>query len=99
MLHTLLVYDIPSDKLRTKVACLCEDYGLDRFQYSAFCGRMQRTHQEELMQRIERLLKKEPGSIQLIPVGQAEWQRRLTVEQTLDEGMAGKAEAQAEGKR
>lgn len=80
MLHTLLVYDIVDDRLRAKVADLCADYGLDRIQYSAFYGRLRRTHQEELMQRVARLLKKNPGRVQLIPVGQNEWERRIEIE-------------------
>jgi len=30
---TLLIYDIPSDRLRGKVANACLDYGLERIQY------------------------------------------------------------------
>ena len=48
----LLVYDISHDRTRSRVADVCLDYGLDRFQYSAFVGRLTRTHQEELMLRI-----------------------------------------------
>jgi len=35
---SLLIYDMPDDKLRAKVADICLDYGLDRIQYSAFLG-------------------------------------------------------------
>lgn len=80
MLHTLLVYDIVDDRIRGKVANICADYGLDRIQYSAFYGRLRRTHQEELMQRVGRLLKKQPGKVQLIPIGQSEWERRIEIE-------------------
>jgi CRISPR-associated protein Cas2 len=80
MLHTLLVYDIADDRIRGKVATICADYGLDRIQYSAFYGRLRRTHQEELMQRVRRLLKKSSGKVQLIPVGQNEWERRIEIE-------------------
>ena len=80
MLHTLLVYDIADDRIRGKVANICADYGLDRIQYSAFYGRLRRTHQEELMQRVRRLLKETPGKVQLIPVGQSEWERRIEIE-------------------
>ena len=34
----LLVYDISHDRTRARVADACLDYGLDRIQYSAFCG-------------------------------------------------------------
>jgi CRISPR-associated protein Cas2 len=80
MLHTLLVYDISDDRIRTKIATLCADYGLDRIQYSAFYGRLRRTHQEELMQRVGRLLRKNAGKVQLISIGQSEWERRIEIE-------------------
>ncbi len=80
MMHLLLIYDIEHDGTRSKVACACEDYGLDRIQYSAFYGLLSRTHQEELMLRCRRLLHKRNGNVQLIPVGRAEWDRRILIE-------------------
>jgi CRISPR-associated protein Cas2 len=40
----LVIYDIPHDGTRGKVADMCLDYGLDRIQYSAFTGQLTRTH-------------------------------------------------------
>ena len=45
-MHCLLVYDISDDRIRTKIADACLDYGLDRFQYSAFYGNISRNYQE-----------------------------------------------------
>jgi CRISPR-associated protein Cas2 len=81
MMHLLLIYDITNDRIRTKVATACEDYGLDRVQLSAFYGRLNRNLQEELMLKIETLLGDECGKVQLIPVAHNEWNRRLTIEQ------------------
>lgn len=78
-MHTIVLYDISSDKVRTKVAMTCEDYGLDRIQYSAFYGQLSRTHQEELMLKVRTLLGDEPGCIQLIPVTAQDWERRMEV--------------------
>jgi len=64
----LLVYDIPDDKVRTKIAEICLDYGLLRIQYSAFFGDMNHNHQEEIIQRIKRKLGKKAGNIQLFPI-------------------------------
>ncbi len=79
MLHSLLIYDIADDRIRAKVASACEDYGLDRVQYSAFYGRLSRNLQEELMMRIRKLLGDQPGRIYLIPIAQPEWEKRLEV--------------------
>lgn len=53
MMKCLLIYDIPNDSARTKIADFCLDYGLDRIQYSAFMGELGSNHQEELMLKIE----------------------------------------------
>jgi CRISPR-associated protein Cas2 len=65
---TLLIYDIPSDRLRTKVANACLDYGLERIQYSAFQGPLSHNRQEELMQRIRRIMGPHAATVQLVPV-------------------------------
>ena len=59
----LLIYDIPDDNVRTKIANFCLDYGLDRVQYSAFLGDLSTNHQEELMLKIEAKLGKDAGKI------------------------------------
>lgn len=82
----LLVYDIPADKVRTKVADACLDYGLDRIQYSAFLGPLQPTHQEELILRIKKLLGKRPGSVHLYPLCEQDWAKRQTIEQKSGNG-------------
>lgn len=79
MLHLLVIYDISNDRIRDKVANACQDYGLDRIQYSAFVGQLSRTHQEELMLRIKELLGQEQGCVQLIPISAANWNERLEV--------------------
>jgi CRISPR-associated protein Cas2 len=76
-LHVLVIYDLVEDKVRLKVANLCFDYGLDRIQYSAFYGKLTRTHQQEMIRRARRLLGKTEGKIQLIPIGEDDWQKRL----------------------
>jgi CRISPR-associated endonuclease Cas2 len=55
---SLVIYDIPDDKLRAKVADICLDYGLDRIQYSAFLGEMNHNRREELLQKIRRQIGK-----------------------------------------
>ena len=80
MMHLLVLYDVSNDRTRTKIATTCEDYGLDRIQYSAFSGRLNRNLQEELMLRISDLLADQPGRVQLVPVSSDDWRRRIEVE-------------------
>jgi CRISPR-associated protein Cas2 len=81
MQRVLLVYDITEDKPRTKIAETCKDFGLDRIQYSTFCGKLSRNQQESLMLRLEELLLLEDnsGNIQLIPIAENDWNKRLEV--------------------
>lgn len=77
-MRCLLIYDIPDDGARTKVADVCLDYGLDRIQYSAFLGQLNRGRQEELLLRIQKRMGKKAGNVQLIPICATDWQARLT---------------------
>lgn len=77
----LLLYDIPDDKIRTKIANFCLDYGLDRIQYSAFLGDLSGNHQEELMLKLGRRLGKASGRIDLFPVCKEDWRGRISIEQ------------------
>ncbi len=83
-MRILLVYDIVNDRQRGKVADACLDYGLDRIQYSAFSGLLSRTHQEELMLRIQNIIGDGSASIHLYPIDDKAWQKRLTFEQGLE---------------
>ncbi|MBI5930825.1 MAG: CRISPR-associated endonuclease Cas2 [Chloroflexi bacterium] len=80
-MQVLLIYDIENDKARTKIATACQDYGLDRVQFSAFAGRLSRNYQQELMLKIDALLKNAEGrrQVSLIPICEKDWQSRLEV--------------------
>lgn len=78
-MHLILIYDITNDRIRTKVSTACEDYGLDRIQYSAFSGQLSRTHQEELILKIGSLLGEESGRVQLIPISTTDWEKRMEI--------------------
>jgi CRISPR-associated protein Cas2 len=64
----ILIYDIEDDKLRTRAANVCFDYGLERIQFSAFFGKLNRNRRQELSLRLQRELGSESGRIRLIPI-------------------------------
>jgi len=72
----LVVYDIANDRIRTKVAAACLDYGLSRIQLSAFLGDLSRTHQDELLQRSRRLLGRATGHVALFPLCDTDFRGR-----------------------
>ncbi|MCB9136570.1 MAG: CRISPR-associated endonuclease Cas2 [Anaerolineales bacterium] len=80
-MQCLLIYDIPDDGKRTKIADVCLDYGLDRVQYSAFLGPLLPTHQEEMMLKIKKILGKKPGSVHLYPLCKDDWGKRQVLVQ------------------
>jgi CRISPR-associated protein Cas2 len=78
-MKTLLVYDIPDDRVRTRVADICLDYGLVRIQYSAFFGELSANHQEELLFKLRRRVGRFPCNIQLFPIAEREIRLRKII--------------------
>ena len=78
-MQTLVVYDIPNDRARGKIADACQDYGLDRIQYSAFLGNLERTHQEELLKKIGSKLGKQAGKVHLFVMCEKDWRLKLQI--------------------
>jgi len=64
----LLIYDIPDDRVRAKVADICLDYGLERIQYSTFFGRLSHNRQEEILQKLRRQVGRAAANVQLFPI-------------------------------
>ena len=78
-MHVLVVYDITSDRLRAKIADICLDYGLERVQYSVFCGDLSTNRQGELMQKVRLKLGKSAGSVLLYPIFERDLQLKRSV--------------------
>src|SRR5260370_12351230 len=64
----LLIYDITEDRARTRLADLCLDYGLERHQYSPFCGDLPRTLQEQLLLKTSRRLQCNTTCLRPLPL-------------------------------
>jgi CRISPR-associated protein Cas2 len=64
----LLVYDIVDDRIRTKVADICLDYGMARIQYSSFLGELSHNRQEEILIKIRRRVAHHSANVQLFPI-------------------------------
>ena len=67
-LVTFVIYDVEDDRVRGRVANACKDYGLERFQYSAFCGSLDATRRGELAARLGDTLGRDAGKILLLAV-------------------------------
>ncbi len=86
--HCLVVYDVPDDDIRTRFSEACLDYGLERFQFSAFWGNLSAPQRKELFHRLEKLLRDKPGRILVQPVGAEDAGRRFVLHRKA-EGQAG----------
>ena len=64
----VLIYDIEEDRLRTRVADICLDYGLERIQFSAFFGRLNRNRRQELSLRVQAEIGNRSARVRVIPV-------------------------------
>jgi CRISPR-associated protein Cas2 len=64
----VLIYDIEDDRLRTRIADVCLDYALERIQFSAFFGKLNRNRRQELALRLRNELGDESGRVRIIPV-------------------------------
>lgn len=94
----LLIYDIEDDRLRTRTAEICLDYGLERIQFSAFWGKLNRNRREELAMRIANEVGKESARVRIIPVCEADVKQIWVLEQFRRDADALAAEAKERDK-
>lgn len=76
-LQTIVLYDIPHDRSRTKVSDKCLDFGLVRFQYSAFQGPLTKNRREELALVLHDLIEVYGGKIAMVPICQSDCAGRI----------------------
>lgn len=67
-MNCIVIYDIVEDKIRSKIADVCFDFGLKRIQYSAFFGELSHNEKETLFKKTKRLIGQRPGNIQIYPL-------------------------------
>ena len=90
----VLIYDIEDDRLRTRVADVCLDYGLDRIQFSAFFGKLNRNRRQELALKVKNELGGENGRVRIIPVCEEDLKDMWVLDQYRRDADELKAEAE-----
>ena len=91
----VLIYDIENDRLRTRIADACMDYGLERIQFSAFFGKLNRNRRQELALRLRNELGNESGRVRIIPVCEQDLKDMWVLDQYRRDADPLKAEAEA----
>jgi len=76
---TLVIYDIPEDELRLKVAKFLKALGLTRVQKSAFLGSLTSWGRTELVAGLKRLVKNKKVNVQIYPLTQASFNMRICI--------------------
>jgi len=78
-MQTMVIYDIENDRIRSRIAEVCKDYGLGRIQKSAFLGDLDHNRREELAHRLAKTLAGWEGDIQVCPICDKDLGMRLTI--------------------
>ena len=84
----LVVYDIVNDRVRTRISDACLDFGLERFQFSAFSGHLDATKRRELFLQLKELLGQTPGRILIQPISDDDLDKRLAFQQEPESELA-----------
>jgi len=95
----VLIYDIENDRIRTRASEVCLNYGLERIQFSAFFGKLNRNRRQELSLRLQRELGNHSGRIRIIPVCEQDLKDMWVLDQYRLDADALKAEAEREKPR
>ena len=90
----MLIYDIENDRLRTRVAGICLDYGLERIQFSAFFGKLNRNRRQELALKVQNEIGDESGRVRIIPVCEQDLKDMWVLDQFRRDADKLKAEAE-----
>lgn len=84
MMITWVLYDIQSDKARTKVAKHCKQAGLYRVQLSVFLGTLNPNLKDTLQLQIEQLINPDIDKVYIFPMSKDELQQTILLGQAFD---------------
>ena len=81
---TWVMYDIPKNKVRSKVAKACLEAGIYRVQYSVFLGDLDNAQRRELQMKIEGLIDLDVDSVYLFPMCSDDFKKCVLLGQAFD---------------
>lgn len=79
-----IIYDITSDRHRTKIAKICKNAGLYRVQKSVFLGTIGRNRLDELYLQIEEYMDETTDSVYIFPLCEMDFKKVRTMGQAFD---------------
>ncbi|MCF7859690.1 MAG: CRISPR-associated endonuclease Cas2 [Candidatus Cloacimonetes bacterium] len=84
---TWVMYDIPKNKVRTKVAKACKEAGIYRVQYSVFLGDLDKAQRRELRTKIEELIDENVDSVYIFPMCSDDFKQCVLLGQAFDKDL------------
>jgi len=78
-MHTLVIYDISDNDIRSRVSDICKRFGLSRIQRSAFMGYLTSASRKELIAALRRVLGNANGNIQIFDICRADLSLRTII--------------------
>ena len=81
---TWVMYDIPKNKTRNKIAKACQEAGIYRVQYSVFLGDLDKAQRRELKTTIEDLIDEEDDSVYIFPMSEDDFNQCVLLGQAFD---------------
>jgi len=82
-----VMYDIKSDRARTKIAKACQQSGLYRVQYSVFLGTIEANEKDTLQVQIEDLMNEDEDSVYIFPMSKDELKATILLGQAFNKKM------------
>lgn len=76
-----VIYDISENKVRSRIANFCKDYGLERVQESAFLGNLTKNKAEMLALEIKRFVNEKQDKVFIVPAGKDEFVKKIILGQ------------------
>ncbi len=74
-----VIYDISSDKDRTKIAKRCQEFGLQRIQKSVFLGDLPPQRADEIAEFSRELINEKTDAVFILPCCEADFEKRIVV--------------------
>lgn len=82
-----VLYDVESDRARTKAAKACQQAGLYRVQFSCFLGTLTGHEKDVLQLKLEALIDATRDKVYLFPMNKAELQQTVLLGQAFDKAL------------
>jgi len=83
-----VIYDISSNRDRTKIAKTCKEYGLIRVQKSVFFGDISPSDLDSLGEKSSELIDKDSDAVFLIPISDNDFKKKRIIGKSFDEDLA-----------